>query len=228
MGYTEINQVQASFPWAEGGEDICLSYLISPFSLGNQSPVRVCAAANGTDFCQICTSGSFIYTFSDSNSFSSVFANVMTCPFVCMRWPAKETPQSMIIHWLLCLEAHRFGPFSDCNSCCEKKKEAFLVYRSLSYTWIEGPQRCFIFKEQTPQLSLWITIPDESNSFYCHYSRCSHIYPQWPNQSFQTSNKYSRKNTRFYNSISWPWQEKKSSFKLAFHTAYLQSLRDTR
>lgn len=100
-------------------------------------------------------------------------------------------------------------PFLTAILAVEKKiKEAFLACRSVSYTWIEGPRRFFIFKEQTPPLSLWITIPDESNSFYCHYSRCSHIYPQRPNQSFQTPNKYSRKNTRFYNSISRPWQEK--------------------
>lgn len=125
-----------------------------------------------------------------------------------MRWSAKETPQLMVIHSLLRSGRICLSPFLTATLAVEKKKEAFLTCRSVSYTWIEGPRRFFTFKEQTLPLSLWITVPDESNSFYCHYSRCSHIYPQWPNQSIQTPNKYSRKNTRFYNSISQPWQEK--------------------
>lgn len=131
----------------------------------------------------------------------------MTRPYVCMRCSEKETPQLMIT---FVLRGSQVWTLFWLQFLLWKKKikEAFLACRSVSYTWIEGPRRFFIFKEQTPPLSLWITIPDESNSFYCHYSRCSHIYPQRPNQSFQTPNKYSRKNTRFYNSISRSWQEK--------------------
>lgn len=55
---------------------------------------------------------------------------------------------SMVIHSLLRSGAHMFEPFSDFNSCCGKKKEAFLTCRSVSYTWIEGPRSSLYSKSK--------------------------------------------------------------------------------
>lgn len=121
MGYIKRNQVQASSPWVPGEWEktsaLPTSSLLIPWEpkvqLKSVLQQMVLTDQRALTFCLMCTSGFFIYAVSDSNSFSSVFANVMACPFVCMRWSAEEMiPQLMIIHSLLYTGAHTcLGPF---------------------------------------------------------------------------------------------------------------------